>query len=86
MDGGEMWSNIVVERKLPRHIYVLTEIQPARQSLDLVQSYPDLPCILGEGKMCGISGETVNRGIVDINLYIKLVFKRKERGTVYLGR
>ena len=25
--------------------------------------YPDSLCILGKGKICGISGETVDRGI-----------------------
>ena len=34
---------------------------------------PRFPCILGKGKMHGrgISGEAVNRGLVDINLHIK---------------
>ena len=29
-----------------------------------VESYPDLPCDLGEGKMHGMMGETVNRGTI----------------------
>ena len=35
--------------------------------------------------MRGISGETVNRSETLINLHIKLLFGRKENGTVNLG-
>ena len=38
---------------------------------NVIQSYPDLPCNLGEVEMRGISGETVNRGKIFINLNIK---------------
>ena len=47
-----------------------------------IQSYPNVPSILGEGKMHGISGIMVNQGTCDINLHIKLVFRGKERSTV----
>ena len=34
-------------------------------------NFERFPCILGKGTMHGISGEAVNRGLVDINLHIK---------------
>ena len=40
---------------------------------DTLQSHPSLSCILGEGKMHGLSGETVYQGLVDINLHVRLV-------------
>ena len=53
---------------------------------NIIQSNPDLPCNLGKGKMHGVSGETINRGIITINLLIRLVFGGEETGTVYRGK
>ena len=51
-----------------------------------IQSYPDLPSILGERRNARYIGGKVDRGIGDIDLPIRLVFEVKERGIVNQGK
>ena len=52
---------------------------------NVIQSYPDLPCSLGEVEMRGMSGETVNRGKIVIDLNKIRLYWGKEKGTVNRG-